>query len=504
MSVEEKEHTAKVLIIDDDKSVCHALTTLLGRLGHHAAFECSLREGIARATAEHFDIVFLDIMLPDGNGLDSLPRIMRTEPCPEVIIMTGYGNNNGVEIAIKAGAWDYVQKPIASKDVLPSLEEILQYRDEVKHSDQGHASLDCDEIVGMGSSMKPCFDLLAQAADSRANVLITGETGTGKELFARAIHRNSSQKDMNCVVVDCAGLPETLIESVLFGHEKGAFTGAEVAREGLIAQADGGTLFLDEIGELTLPIQKAFLRVLQERKYRPVGGKKELKSKFRLVAATNRDLQDMVAKGTFRKDLLYRLNVIEIGLPPLRERREDMKELVLHHVNKICKIGGKSPKTVSEDFFNTLMEYDWPGNVRELVNVLERAMTISGEEATLLAKHLPNDIRIKAIQSSMNGTRRPCSNPQTKPAAGVSDLPHFKDYKESVLREAEKEYLLELLSYSKGSIKQACKISGLGRTWLYSLLKKHGISKSGQPHYDHSANSSNWRLGALAGAGELG
>ena len=158
---------------------------------------------------------------------------------------------------------------------------------------------------------------------------------------------------------------------------------------------------------------------------------------------------------------------------------------------------------MGEDFFNTLMEYDGPGNVRELVKVLERAMTISGEEATLLAKHLPNDIRIKAIQSSMNGTRRHFSNPD-KPAAGVSDLPHFKDYKESVLREAEKEYLLELLSYSKGSIKQACKISGLGRTWLYSLLKKHGIGKSGQPHYDHSANSSNWRLGALAGAGELG
>jgi len=476
MSVQEKQNAAKVLIIDDDKSVCDALIKLLHHLGHEAAFECSLQEGLRRATSERYDIVFLDIMLPDGNGLDSLPRIMKAGSCPEVIIMTGYGNNTGVEVAIKAGAWDYVQKPIASQDVVPSLREILQYRDEVKCSEQSRLHLDRDEIVGSGTSMKPCLDLLAQAADGTANVLITGETGTGKELFARAIHKNSRFKDMNCVVVDCAGLPETLIESVLFGHEKGAFTGAEVARQGLIAQAHGGTLFLDEIGELSLPIQKAFLRVLQERKFRPVGSKKEMRSNFRLVTATNRNLQQMVAEGSFRKDLLYRLNVIQIGLPPLRERREDMEELVLHHVKRICKMSGKATKKVSTDVIHTLMQYEWPGNVRELVNVLERALTISGEEAMLLAKHLPDEIRIKAIQATMKDDGTSCR--ERGNGEGASCLPQFKDYKENVLRQAEKEYLLELLASTKGSIKQACKISGLGRTWLYALLKKHGINKS--------------------------
>ncbi|MBN1106568.1 MAG: sigma-54-dependent Fis family transcriptional regulator, partial [Deltaproteobacteria bacterium] len=291
---------ANILIIDDDMGVCVALTRLAERVGCDRSYALTLKEGLRKISSEGYDIVFLDIHLPDGNGLDALPKISNTASSPEVIIITGEGDADSAELAIQSGAWDYIRKPLSKDAVTLTLNRAIQYRKE-KETKKLPVALKLEGIVGSSPRMRHCFDLVARAGDTESNVLISGETGTGKELFARALHENSGRANKSFVVVDCAALPETLIESSLFGHEKGAFTGAVRSEEGLIRMADGGTLFLDEVGELGLEIQKAFLRVLQERRYRPVGGGKELRSDFRLISATNKDLDQMAKSGRFRK-----------------------------------------------------------------------------------------------------------------------------------------------------------------------------------------------------------
>ena len=313
---------ASILIIDDDRLVCNMLLDIIQDMGHSVTCSHTLGSGMSKALTENYDLVLLDVGLPDGNGLDAIPRIQKIEPAPQIIIITASGDQNGAELAIRNGAWDYIQKPASVHDMTLPIVRALQYREERKVESRGGVApklLALDGIVGNCPKMKGRFELVAQAANSEINVLITGETGTGKELFASAIHNNSLRAKKPFVVVDCSALPETLVESILFGHDKGAFTGAEKAREGLIKQADGGTLFLDEVGELPLSVQKAFLRVLQERRFRPVGSSAEISSDFRLIAATNRDLQKMVHEGTFRNDFLFRLRSFIIELPPLRE-----------------------------------------------------------------------------------------------------------------------------------------------------------------------------------------
>jgi two-component system NtrC family response regulator len=313
--------------------------------------------------------------------------------------------------------------------------------------------------------MKGCFDLLAQAAGSQSNVLIFGETGTGKELFARAIHNNSRSAEKNFVVVDCGSIPENLIGSILFGYEKGAFTGAERSREGLIKQAHEGTLFLDEVGELPLNDQKAFLRVLQERSFRPLGGKQEVKSDFRLVAATNRDLEEMVRLGRFREDLLFRLRTLTMELPPLRERSEDIMDLLLYFLRKLSKPAGKEIKSFSPEFLETLLNYPWPGNVREMIGAIEAAIHKSGNEAILFPFHLPPYIRIRMAQQGLQEKKGP-EKPSEAIPTSLTDL--------QTLRETlEKEYLEELLAQTSGNINKACQISGVSRSRLYALLKKY-------------------------------
>ena len=274
---------ANVLIIDDDRAMCDMLSGRMRDMGHNATYALTLKAGLKQAFSESFDVVFLDVGMPDGNGLEALPKIRETPSSPEVIIITGAGSPDGAELAIKNGAWDYIEKPLSISAMSLPLIRALQYREDTRTLGSPVA-LDREGIVGNSPPMKACFDLMAQASASDANVLITGETGTGKELFAAAIHKNSPRAEKSFVVVDCATLPETLVESMLFGHEKGAFTGADKAKDGLIKQADGGTLFLDEVGELPLSVQKAFLRVLQERRFRPLGGKREIESDFRLVS----------------------------------------------------------------------------------------------------------------------------------------------------------------------------------------------------------------------------
>jgi len=469
---------ANVLIIDDEITVCTILSEMVRRLGHCADFELSLHNGLRAAQLKRYDVVFLDVNLPDGNGIDIVQKIRDTEASPEVVIMTGYGCPDGAERAVKNGAWDYIQKPITPKKILLPLNCILQYCDNLRKTQKPSVALKLDGIVGSSKKMKACFDFVAQASRSEANVLITGETGTGKELFAKAIHANSPRADKGMVVVDCAALPESIIESVLFGHEKGAFTSADRAREGLIKHADGGTLFLDEVGELPQSQQKAFLRVLQDHRFRPIGGKEEIESNFRLVAATNRNLDEMVGKGQFRKDLLYRLRAMEIHLPPLRERPEDLIELLMYYSNKLCEEYDVAPKDLSPECIEAFAVYDWPGNVRELINILTMLLATTREESTFFIKHLPVHMRVMAARASFN-EEVPIAVNLEEDYDPSFKFPQFKDYKEDLILQGEKEYLLELISFTKGSIKDACQLSGLGRTWIYTLLKKYGISRFG-------------------------
>jgi two-component system, NtrC family, response regulator len=320
--------------------------------------------------------------------------------------------------------------------------------------------------------MESCLDLVAQAADSDASVLVTGETGTGKELFARAIHVNSSRANNNFVVVDCAALPETLVESVLFGHVKGAFTGADRDRDGLFKLADGGTLFLDEIGELSQGIQKTFLRVLQDGSFRPVGSKSELQSDFRLVAATNRDLSAMAAIGAFREDLLYRLRTIVITLPPLRERFEDIKPLAIHYMNRLCERYRLPTKGFSEEFFQAMAAYTWPGNVRDLFSTMERVLLQHRNEPVLYPMHLPDEIRIQVLKANAGGEALTSSG--VGPVAADGLVP-WKDYRRRALDDAERSYLRELLRASKGNVVRASRLSGLSPSRLYDLFRKYAL-----------------------------
>jgi two-component system NtrC family response regulator len=329
-------------------------------------------------------------------------------------------------------------------------------------------------IIGSSSRLQDCLKTVSLAADSHANILLVGETGTGKELFARAIHEASSRKSGPLAVVDCTSLPKDLVESLLFGHAKGSFTSAGAAREGLIRQAHTGTLFLDEVGELPLTLQKVFLRVLDEHRFRPLGSEQEIDSDFRLVAATNRNLEQMVDRGQFRADLLFRLRSYLIELPPLRERADDVMELADYHQNRLCNRYQITPKRFASDFLKMLTHYPWPGNVRELVNALEHALFAAKHETLLFAKHLPNHIRTHVMKSTLR--RHAISRPDLT-RSFMRELPNLHDFREDIFCQAETQYLHDLMNLSNKDIHAACQLSGLSRSRLYALLKKHDISR---------------------------
>ncbi len=471
---------ADILIIDDDPLICRTLCSLVQSMGLRADTARTAQEGLRRARAHKYDVVLLDVGLPDADGLDVLPVIRATESQPEIIIITGLGDPDGAELAIKSGAWDYVEKPSSIKAMMLPVVRALQYRRE-KAGRKIKLSFKREGIVGSSAQLLVCLDQVAQAAACEASVLVTGETGTGKELFAWAIHQNSARASKNFVVVDCAALPETLVESSLFGYEKGAYTGADKTRDGLIMQADGGTLFLDEVGELPLSIQKAFLRVLQEHRFRRVGGKEELQSDFRVVAATNRNLSEMVEKGEFRKDLLFRLQSIQIELPPLRERREDIKELLLHYLGKLCDTYGMEMKGFSPEFLELTAAYHWPGNVREFVSALERALAAAQEDPILFQKHLPVHIRVAVTRDRIGKEPDKPRSRLCLQAEDAESYPNLKDLRDAAVAEAEREYLIRLLKSSGGDVKEACRISDISRPRLYALLKKYGLSTTGDP-----------------------
>ena len=345
----------------------------------------------------------------------------------------------------------------------------LQYRHE-KQAFRPAKLLKREGIIGKDPKIEACLELVGQCAGTDTPVLITGETGTGKELFARAVHANSHRSNGSFVVLDCTALPENLVASMLFGHRKGAFTGADQTRGGLILEADKGTLFMDEVGELPLTTQKSFLRVLQEHRFRSVGGQQETVSDFRLVAATNRDLEKMVQDGLFRKDLMYRLRSAIIHLPSLKERKADVELLVLHYISRFCKRYAMGVKGVSPGFIENLQSYAWPGNVRELVNAIDFAIANAQKHDVLFPMHLPSNIRIRIKQQTIK-KKKHVNAPETNTKPTGTPLPGFK----AALESAGRRYFETLMIHTRGDIEAACRISGLSRSGLYVRLKKHHI-----------------------------
>ncbi|MFV0423226.1 sigma-54-dependent transcriptional regulator [Oleidesulfovibrio sp.] len=480
----------RVLIIDDDESMRYALGRAVRRLGFESLAAETAQEGLEKAIQQYIDAVFLDVRLPDCDGLTILPQLAEMPSRPEVIIITGAGDPDGAELAITNGAWDYIEKTASIQEITLTLKRALDFRRERVSARKGCPVriLRRDSIVGESPSLLRCLDQVAQCAQTDASVLITGETGTGKELFARAIHDNSSRAAHPFVVVDCAALPEHLVESMLFGHRKGAFTGADKDRLGLVQRADGGTLFLDEIGELPVLMQKAFLRVLQERKVRPLGSGEETRCDFRLVAATNKDIDKMVTTGAFRDDLLFRLRSFHIDLPSLHERKQDIRAIANAYLDKEYARTGLERKGCYSDFFDMLHDYDWPGNVRELLHALDHALAASINESCIFARHLPPQLRAKVTRNRVSPASAQNTQDTPEAACGVdllwnhysmeAEIPPLNTFRESVIQQAEARYLRGLMLSVNNSVREAIRISGLSQSRLYALLKKYGIATS--------------------------
>lgn len=482
---------ANILIVDDDRMVREVLVLQLTEMNHTSIVAETLTEGVSMLPLAPFDVVFLDVNLPDGDGLESLLNFRNAPSKPEVIIITGEGSAKSAELAINNGAWDYIQKPLAREEIKLQLTRALEYRKSRTESEKpALVPLKRANIVGDSQELNARLDLVAQCAASDTNVLLTGETGTGKESFAELIHINSLAAKHKFVVVDCAALPEQLVESTLFGHVKGAFTGAETDKVGLIKQADGGTLFLDEVGELPLSLQKKFLRVLQERRFKQVGSTKETSSKFRLISATNRNLDEMVVNGHFREDLLYRLRTFHIDLPPLRSCRQDIRNLALYYIDRLCRHHNLENKGFAPEFIECLELYHWPGNIRELINTIEEAILADRDAPKLFPIHLPPRIRLKSIQSSIKTKRPTADNVDVVKTTQLKDLenieipldskekiPNLKQLREQVIERVERSYLLALLPQLDHDLEQVSQYSGLSKPRLYALLKKYNINR---------------------------
>ncbi len=481
---------AKILVVDDDELIRELLVDSVERHGHQAWAASSLAQARSLLSAVAPDLVYLDVRLPDGSGIEALEEIRAAKDAPEVIIITGQGDPDGAELALRCGAWDYIEKPSSVDRMMLPLLRALAYRQE-KQRRQPPALGGDTGIVGASPKLAACLSQAAISSASDVDVFITGETGTGKELFARAIHAGSGRAHGPFVVVDCTTLPGNLAESELFGHERGSFTGADRRQTGLIEQADGGTLFLDEVGELPLALQAKFLRVLQERRFRPVGGVLEKKSDFRLVAATNRDLGAMARRGEFREDLLYRLKAFSIELPPLREREGDVALLVQDHLARAAKRAGTPAKAASADFLEVLLAHDWPGNVRELLQTLDMSLVSAQAEPELLPQHLPLDLRVRLVRHRVAGRaeamaaqagpgahqpQQPLPGPAPGPVA-VAPTP-WRQYRATVVDEAERAYFSALMSHCGGDAARAAEISGLKPARLYELLSKHGLCRA--------------------------
>ncbi|HXG02911.1 MAG TPA: sigma-54 dependent transcriptional regulator [Candidatus Binatia bacterium] len=473
---------SRILIVDDEPDMVENLTRILRRAGHRCLRATDAERALALLESERPDLLITDLRMPGMDGMELLRRAREADPALPVIVVTAYGTIESAVAAIKQGAFDFLPKNFSVDELLVVVERALrQRRLQVENRnlrEQLQQTLGFENIVGRSPVMARVFELVRKAARSEANILIRGESGTGKELIARAVHANSPRAGQPFVPVDCASLPENLLESELFGHEKGAFTGAVRAKPGLMEVARGGTLFLDEIGELSLALQSKLLRALQERQIRRVGGTSLIDVDVRLVSATNRDLRDAVTRGRFREELYYRVNVIEIALPPLRERAGDVT-LLAHAFLK--RYGQGRLRGFDEDALAALERYSWPGNVRELQNVIERACALADGEAVRL-RDLPEYVARGGVAALRPAPGGPVG--EAAALAGGEDLP-LKEAKERWMSVLEASYLRTLLGRHGGNISAAAKAAGVDRKTLHRLLNKHRIraprERAGEP-----------------------
>ena len=386
----------RLLVVDDEESLAEFLRLLFEKEGYDVRIANSVAEARQQFGTRTFDLVLCDILMPDGNGLELLKEIKEKQPATAVIMMTAYASNQSAIEAMKLGAFNYISKPFNVEELTVvasgALEKTGLEVENVYLRGELERKYQFSNIIGRSPSMQQIFTLIERVAKTMSTVLISGESGTGKELIARAIHYSGPRSRHHFLSINCGAMPENLLESELFGHERGAFTGAVREKKGLFQEAEKGSLFLDEIGEMTPPMQVKLLRVLQDKRIRRVGGNREEAVDVRIIAATNRDLRESIKTGDFREDLFYRINVIPISLPPLRERQEDIAPLAEFFIKKYSKELGLVPRQVSAEALDLLENYHWPGNVRELENTIERALALSAEEH-LTAEDLPHQIR---------------------------------------------------------------------------------------------------------------
>lgn len=457
-----------ILVIDDELDMLENCARLLSPLGYQVLTEADSTNALAIFERERPDLVLTDLRMPGLDGLGVLRAIRASDPSSTVILITAFATIETAVEAVKEGAFDYLPKPFSGDQLRVCIERALEQRrlreENRRLLEQLTESYRFDNIIGRSLSMLQVFETIKKVAKSEANILIVGETGTGKELIARSLHVNSRRASKPFIPVDCASLPENLLESELFGHEKGAFTGAQATRPGLFEFANGGTVFLDEVGNIGGNLQARLLRVIQEREVRRVGSNRTIDVDVRVISATNRDLGQSVAKGEFREDLYYRLNVISVPLPPLRERKGDISLIAYHYLAKYAARSGKEIKGILPEVMRLLEEYRWPGNVRELQNVIERAIVLA-EHDMLLLEDLPEHIRIRAEAPS------PVSPIPT------NELP-LKRAKEEWAASFERDYLIQLLKRHDGNISQAAKSAEVDRKTIHRLIKKHGIKIS--------------------------
>ena len=450
------ESIPKILIVDDEKNIGFFLETFLKREGYEPFYVSTSQEALKIFDKHPFDLVLLDIKMPDINGIELLKEFKRKRSNINVIMITAYPSIETAVEAMREEAFDYINKPLDLQELKQLIERALAREKKVSKTKVFHYG----NIVARSPAMLRILETLPKVASTKANVLIMGESGVGKKIIAHAIHRLSPRNEEPFVTVNCAGIPETLLESELFGYKKGAFTGATTDRIGLFQSAHKGTLFLDEIGDLSLPLQIRLLRVVEEKRFKPLGSNKEIEVDIRLISATNQDLEQKVTAGQFREDLYYRLNVIPIRIPPLRERKEDIPVLVDYFLKKYSKELGKETPKISSSALSFLMEYGFPGNVRELEHIIERCVAL--ETGNII---LPESLVISNFKKKKHLLKEEAE----LPSEGI-DL-------EKKLAQIEKGLILEALKRSKGVKKEAAKLLNLSfRSFRYKL-QKHGLSK---------------------------
>lgn len=465
------------LIVDDEAELRRSVSAILKTSVPEVDFDISEaengREALEKVQAGDFDLVLMDVKMPEMNGLEALAAIKEHDPRTFVVIMTAHANLNDAVTAIREGAYDYVEKPVREEMLTQIVRKAVEARELVSNLAFSNPIFDDDvdsDFVGHNQKMREVFGLIYKLCKVDTTVLIRGENGTGKELVARAIHSNSPKKSGPFIAINCGAIPESLMESELFGHEKGAFTGAVERKIGKFQAANNGTLFLDEIGELRTDMQVKLLRVLQEKKFTPVGSTREVKTNARIVAATNRNLEKMMEEGAFREDLFYRLNVMPIFMPPLRDRLDDIPALVQHFMKKFSKQHGRNILNIETSALEQLKKYRWPGNIRELENVIERAFIVENSDAITVSS-LPDPIKDSLPKVSVPlGAAAPGG-------AKTGDLGYRGPLDFDIFKEGmEKEFIVSALKANKGRINQTVAQANIPKNTLLRKIRKYGIN----------------------------